>query len=127
MKTLVSKICYRVPGWSYCNLEGGLNPFKVNKEHCRFCVKTTTGYVCVLHNITLAVQDGQILKTSACSKASQFAPNNILEDEQSTSKPFQIVKTSMKMFISEYKRLRAQGLTEELALQLAQQSLIESR
>jgi hypothetical protein len=129
MKILTTKVCYKVPGWGYCNLDSGKNPFIVNKEHCRFCVKTHSGYTCVLHNMQLAMQDGHIIKTHSCAKTSQFTTGEVEleEDEPLNIKPAQIAKASIKAFVSDYKRLRSQGFTEELALQLTQQSLIESK
>jgi len=136
MKLLTTKVTYRVPNGCLCNLALTDKKMKVNKEHCRFCVKTSNSYTCVLYNLPLKTCDATIEKLAICQRAFCRTESNNPGDEASqessdntsqkeTSKSVVIaIKTSIKLFCKTYQELRQQGITEPLALKVAEQLLL---
>lgn len=141
MKLLTTKVTYRVPNGSLCNLATNSKKNQVSKEHCRFCVKVPHGYTCVLYNKALKTCGDSIEKYPLCNRASFRTESNNVDSDvaqyssvtsektgKSTVQPVvTAIRTSIKLFCKTYQDLRQQGITELLALKVTEQMLLDGK
>lgn len=121
MKRIKTTVTYKVPEWEYCNHHSMGRP---TKDMCRFCVKHGKGYICVLHNMPLDVQDGVMVKKSCqCMKAT--AGFSIDAPDPIDVNPADIMKATMKEYRKLYTQLIAQGYPDSIADNLAQKMLLK--
>lgn len=111
----------RVPSWNFCNSDAPTKDLRYSKELCRFCVKTKTGYHCMLHDESLKADKDFIYKPTACIDATAgFA---ITVDEPTpvgpTVDPKLIIRETLKTYTQALNDLLRQGYPREMAETLA--------
>ena len=120
MKLVKTTVNYKVPDWEFCNCSRLGKP---TKDMCRFCVKHGKGYVCVLHNMPLAMAEGILVKKDmACIRATAGFTSEVEDDIQVDPKA--VMKMTMQEYQKIYKQLLAQGYTDTMANKLAQQMVL---
>lgn len=120
MNTLTTQLTYRVPSGLLCNLE--TDP----KKLCRFCVKDTLIYVCVLHNLPLNF-DGKVLKTEACRRAVAGFDDRIDPEPDVTIKVDrkEVMKYAVTQYRKAYLKLIDEGYVDMLADKFAKESVLK--
>lgn len=105
-----------VPDGRYCNI----GP----KETCRFCCKHINGHTCALNQEQLEHDGRYIIKTQECMWLNP-APLTYNEPETGLSMKA-VVNEAGAFFTKSYRMLRKQGVSEDMALNLARKMLHDS-
>ena len=120
MKRVKTTVNYKVPDWEFCNCSRLGKP---TKDTCRFCVKHSKNYVCVLHNMPLDIVEGALVKKDmACIKATAGLPSEVEDTIQVDPKT--VMKMTLQEYRKAYKQLIAQGYPDSMADKLAQQMIL---
>lgn len=105
-----------VPDGKYCNM----GP----KKNCRFCCKHVNGHTCALNQEQLEHDGRYIIKTQECM---WLSPVPIVHTDLQTNLSIKdVFEEAGSFFIKNYKMLRADGVPEEAALNLARKMLNNS-
>lgn len=120
MRKLKTTVNYRVSDGLYCNLT--TKRFKGNpaEQRCRFCTNLDErGYVCVLHNERLSLDDGYLIRK---------APNclyhkgvEIEDTDKVTLQPQDIVNWAIDEYSRIYNQLINDGYPVKLAMDAAKE------
>lgn len=114
MYKVTTKVTYYAPDGLYCNVEKNC--------HCRFCVKTASGYSCSLYQEQLEHTGKTVMKTKDCT----YSKRNEIVGQQPTPvqiDPQTIIDMAVNSFIKSYNSLRQQGFPEDIALSLAKKGM----
>lgn len=127
MKRIKSTVTYVVPHWNYCNSDNLLHGTELSKDTCKFCVKTKTGYDCLLYNRSLSVNDGYITKIRACCEATAGYASNVdstVAPPGPTVEPKELIKQTIDIYVKTVNDLLSQGYPKPLAEQVAKKYLL---
>ena len=125
LKKVTTKITYKVPAWSQCNLQGNIFG-QPSKEKCRFCVKERGYYRCALYNDVLNTSQGTLVdKCPSCKKATSGFGSVVEEEEAILAvEPKKLMKYTLAEYNKVRKQLIGQGYPETLADRLAQEYVL---
>lgn len=128
LKSVTTKITYKVPAWQYCNL----NSHKIgvpSSEKCRFCVKEKGYHRCALYNELLSTEGKDVvLKARACERA-VCGFKSVVEDVEEVDNgpsvdPKYLMKTTIQEYLKTKNKLLSQGYPEFVADKVAQQYVL---
>lgn len=114
MKKIKTTVSYKVSDGMYCNLRFEKHKGFPAEQRCRFCTNLgKDGFVCVLHNMPLVVEEGHLIrKSQACMRniayRSQTVPDEV---EQPKVKP----KDLIKWCLTEHNKLLSEGYPAAIA------------
>jgi len=72
---------------------------------CRFCKKTTEGYICLLYNRPLSASNGSVSKVRECCKATAGFEIEIVSPEPIATAPSISPKEIIKHTLDEYNKV----------------------
>lgn len=125
MQKVKTEINYKVPSWNFCNMDSHtILSGKVSKETCRFCIKKSGAYQCILHNEPLNYDGTFIEKTQGCKVASVGVHVEILDPEPPQIDPKELIKLSIDGYEAQVKSLVAQGYPYNMAATLAKKYML---
>lgn len=125
MRRVTSSITYTVPSWNFCNNDNLLPGGRLQKDVCRFCIKTRGGYRCALYDQTLSTDGEFIDKVRACCKATAGFASNIEEAPAApTVDPSLLVKQVIELYDKTVKELVNQKYPRAIAEQVAKKHLL---
>lgn len=125
MKKIKSEITYTVPNWNFCNNDNLLPGGYLQKDTCRFCVKSKSGHHCMLYNESLSTKDGMIEKTRACCKATAGFASSIDEAPPApTIDPKELMKQTIELYNKTVTDLMSQGYPKAIADTVAKQHVL---
>jgi len=128
MKKIKTTVSYKVSDGMYCNLRSEKHKGFPAEQRCRFCTNLgKDGFVCVLHNMLLAVEEGcMIRKTQACMRNMTYK-GQIVPDVDDTPKvnPKYIIKCALDEYNRVYNQLIKDGYPAALAMKIAKESVLK--
>lgn len=125
MKKVKSTVTYTVPHWNFCNNDNLLPGGHMQKDVCRFCIKTKTGHKCLLYDVSLSAKDDMIHKVRACCKATAGFASNISEAPPApTIEPKELMKQTIELYDKTIADLMSQGYPKALATSLAKRHIL---
>ena len=127
MKKIKSQVTYTVPNWNFCNSDNLLPGGRLQKDNCRFCIKTKSGHRCVLYDQPLK-SDGEFIdKVRECCKATAGFASAISEPAPvPTVDPRELMKQTLDLYSKTVNELLAQRYPRAIAEQIAKQHLLGS-
>lgn len=128
MKRIRSTVSYTVPNWNFCNNDNLINGGELTKNVCRFCVKTKSGYMCVLHDRALSTDGKLIEKVNECKRASA-GYDSVIEERHvapdgPTVSPRELMIETIKIYNKTVNDLLKQGYPRQLAEKVAEKHTI---
>ena len=128
MKKITSQVTYTVPNWNFCNNDNLLPGGRLQKDTCRFCVKTKTGYRCLLYDQPLKTDGEFIDKIRECCKATAGFASRI-EDAPlvPTLEPHELMKQTIDLYAKTVNELLSQRYPRTIAEQVAKQHILGNK
>lgn len=125
MKKIKSEVHYKVPSWSFCNLDNQtIQNGIVSKSMCRFCVKKNNTHHCMLHDVPLNYDGTFVEKTQVCKLASVGVHVEILEPEPVQIEPKQLMQMTIDEYNKQISSLVGAGYPYNIAAKLAKQYVL---
>ena len=125
MRRIQSQVTYTVPGWNFCNNDNLLPGGRLQKDVCRFCIKTKSGHRCMLYDQPLKTDGEFIDKIKDCCRATAGFASNIEEAPPTpTVDPRELIKQTIDVYNKNVKVLIRQHYPREIAEQLAKQIML---
>lgn len=128
MKKIETTVTYKVSEGCLCNLRFEKHKGFPADQRCRFCTNLgKDGFVCVLHNMPLVVEEGcMIRKAQACMRnmayKSQTVPN---VDDTPKVNPKDVIKWALDEYNCVYNQLVSEGYPAALAMKVAKESVLK--
>ena len=125
MRKLKTTVTYKVSDGGYCNLRFERHKGFPADQRCRFCTNLgKNGFVCVLHNMPLVVEEGCLIrKTQACMACkSQIVPD---EEDAPKVNPKDMIKWALDEYNRVYNQLVNEGYPAALAMKVAKESVLK--
>lgn len=126
MKKIKSQVTYTVPNWNFCNNDNLLPGGHLQKDTCRFCIKTKTSHHCVLYDRSLSVNDGLIEKVRECCKATAGFASSVEEPTVPTIEPRELIKQTIDLYNKTVNKLISQGYPRQIAEAAAKVYLLDN-
>lgn len=121
MKSVTSKVTYKVPNWNFCNHDN-LFDGDLNKMTCSFCQKQKNGtYKCLLYNKELCTNGRLINKLPPCIEATISSGGEVEQDHNETR---QQLEQSVDTLLRTIQDLMKQGYPYELAQAVAKEYVL---
>ena len=124
MKTIQSKVTYKVPHWPFCNVDRFDIDATPSKQLCRFCIKSKNGHHCLLYDKSLSANNGQVKKLDQCCRATAGFESAIEPPEVPTIQPRELMKHAIEAYSKTVNDLINQGYPRPVAEQAAKQHII---
>ena len=125
MKKIKSQVTYTVPNWNFCNNDNLLPGGHLQKDTCRFCNKTRTGYHCSLYDRPLK-SDGEFIdKVRDCCKATAGYASDIEEPAVPAVEPRELMKQTIDLYSKTVNTLLNQGYPRQIAEATAKKYLLD--
>lgn len=128
MRKIKTTVTYKVSDGNYCNLRTEKHKGFPADQRCRFCTNLgKDGFVCVLHNMPLSLEEGgMIYKSSACMRNMAYKSVEV-PDETGTPavKPKDIIKWALDEYNRTYNKLLNDGYPAALAMKAAKDSVLK--
>lgn len=128
MKRIQSQVTYTVPNWNFCNNDNLLPGGRLQKDTCRFCVKTKDGHRCLLYDKPLKTDGEFIDKVRECCKATAGFASVIDEAPPvPTIQPRELMKQTIELYNKTVNELLSQGYPKSIAETVAKKHLLCDR
>lgn len=124
MKTIQSKVTYKVPHWQFCNVDKFDIDATPSKQLCRFCIKSKDGYHCLLYDKSLSANNGQVKKLDQCCRATAGFESVIEPPEVPTIQPKDLMKHTIELYSKTVNDLISQGYPRSMAELAAKQHIL---
>lgn len=126
MKKIKSQVTYTVPTWNFCNSDNLLPGGHMQKDVCRFCIKSRSGYRCVLYDQPLKTDGEFIDKLRECCRATAGFASSVEEAPQApTVDPRTLIKQTLALYAKYVNDLISQGYPRQLAEAAAKEYLLK--
>ncbi len=126
MKKIETTVTYKVSDGCHCNLRRESHKRFPADQRCRFCTNLgKDGFVCVLHNVPLVVEEGCLIrKAQACMRNMAYKSQTV-PDVGGLPKvnPKDIIKWALDEYMKTYNQLVKDGYPEALAAKLAKEAV----
>lgn len=120
MRKIKLTVKCRVPSWNFCNKDVHTKDGRHSKELCKFCVKSTAGYYCILHEEYMANDHTFVYKPNVCIEMTAGFKDEVNEPEPLPQvNPQLIIRETLKEYNKTVKTLTKQGYPQQLAETIA--------
>ena len=120
MRKVKVKADFKVPSWNFCNKDIYTKDGRYSKELCKFCVKSTAGYYCMLHEKYLASDHTFVYKPQVCiDMTAGFKDEVAAPDQLPQVDPQLIIRETLKEYNKTLRKLVNQGYPQSLAETIA--------
>lgn len=119
MRKIKVNVQFAVPSWNYCNKDIATSDGRFQKELCKFCIKTTGGYYCQLHEEYLANDRTFVYKPEVCKDITAATKGDIVEPDTIHVDPQVIIREAVNTYKKTLADLHKQGYPAALAEKIA--------
>lgn len=117
LKSVTTKITYKVPAWCHCNLQATVFG-QPSSDKCRFCIKEKGQYRCALYNEVLSVNGILVNKARDCEKATagyKSTVTDVTSSQTPSIEPGELAKAVLDEYVKTRDDLIKQGYPASLA------------